>query len=242
MILNLFLIFFYFFLNRIINCFIYITWFCHNCLCIHSVEFSLYITVMHWACFVYTCLLQYCYQYSLYSLSTVYIVCFNEIFHSKNIVPSVTPLTPKHIHGATALPFINISLYITPCHMIHVSTKAASSSSFIHPITSIQAKLQKHQAFEAEVIAHSYVIEQLDDQGKVMIDARHFASDVIDARLIELHRLWELLLSKLREKGIKLLQAQKLVHYLREVEEVMYWIQDKVCYKFLFHVVVTKLR
>ncbi|XP_030853592.1 spectrin alpha chain, non-erythrocytic 1 isoform X3 [Strongylocentrotus purpuratus] len=91
----------------------------------------------------------------------------------------------------------------------------------------IYAKLQKHQAFEAEVIAHSYVIEQLDDQGKVMIDAKHFASDVIDARLIELHRLWELLLSKLREKGIKLLQAQKLVHYLREVEEVMYWIQDK---------------
>ncbi|XP_071500194.1 spectrin alpha chain, non-erythrocytic 1-like [Diadema antillarum] len=113
--------------------------------------------------------------------------------------------------------------------------QTASDESYKDPVNlqdytqirNLKAKLQKHQAFEAEVIAHSYVIEQLDEQGKVMVDNQHFASDVINARLEELHRLWELLLSKLREKGIKLLQAQKLVHYLRECEEVMYWIQDK---------------
>lgn len=46
---------------------------------------------------------------------------------------------------------------------------------------------------------------------------------------MELHRQWELLLEKMREKGIKLLQAQKLVQYLRECEDVMDWINDKVC-------------
>ncbi|EHB09727.1 Spectrin alpha chain, brain [Heterocephalus glaber] len=44
---------------------------------------------------------------------------------------------------------------------------------------------------------------------------------------MELHRQWELLLEKMREKGIKLLQAQKLVQYLRECEDVMDWINDK---------------
>lgn len=51
----------------------------------------------------------------------------------------------------------------------------------------------------------------------------------LQTRLMELHRQWELLLEKMREKGIKLLQAQKLVQYLRECEDVMDWINDKVC-------------
>lgn len=47
--------------------------------------------------------------------------------------------------------------------------------------------------------------------------------------MLELHRQWDLLLEKMREKGVKLLQAQKLVQYLRECEDVMDWINDKVC-------------
>lgn len=34
----------------------------------------------------------------------------------------------------------------------------------------------------------------------------------------------------MREKGVKLLQAQKLVQYLRECEDVLDWINDKVYY------------
>lgn len=48
------------------------------------------------------------------------------------------------------------------------------------------------------------------------------------ARLEELHRLWDLLLQKTKEKGMRLLQAQKLVQYLRECEDAMDWISDKV--------------
>lgn len=44
----------------------------------------------------------------------------------------------------------------------------------------------------------------------------------------ELHRLWELLLSKLAEKGMKLQQALVLVQFLRHCDEVMFWIRDKV--------------
>ncbi|XP_077987102.1 spectrin alpha chain, non-erythrocytic 1-like isoform X2 [Glandiceps talaboti] len=110
--------------------------------------------------------------------------------------------------------------------------QTASDESYKDPtnlqdIKNLKGKLQKHQAFEAEVAAHSNAIEELDKSGMEMINAQHFASEVIQKRLEELHRLWELLLSKLREKGIKLLQAQKLVHFLREIDEVMYWIKDK---------------
>ena len=47
-------------------------------------------------------------------------------------------------------------------------------------------------------------------------------------RLDELHRLWELLLSKLAEKGTRLQQALRLVQFMRECREVMFWIADKV--------------
>lgn len=53
-------------------------------------------------------------------------------------------------------------------------------------------------------------------------------SPVKQSRLEELHRLWDLLLQKTKEKGMRLLQAQKLVQYLRECEDAMDWISDKV--------------
>lgn len=53
------------------------------------------------------------------------------------------------------------------------------------------------------------------------------ASWFLQTRLEELHRLWELLLLRTREKGERLLQAQKLVLYLRECEDALDWISDK---------------
>ena len=63
------------------------------------------------------------------------------------------------------------------------------------------------QAFEAEVAAHSNAIVVLDNTGMEMINQEHFQKVAIKERLDELHRLWELLLSKLAEKGMRLQQA-----------------------------------
>ncbi|CAG5135132.1 unnamed protein product, partial [Candidula unifasciata] len=89
------------------------------------------------------------------------------------------------------------------------------------------AKIQKHQAFEAEVAAHANAIEMLDETGNQMISEAHFASEIIQDRLDELHRLWALLLARLAEKGTKLQQALRLVQFMRECREVMFWINDK---------------
>lgn len=49
----------------------------------------------------------------------------------------------------------------------------------------------------------------------------------MQSRLEQLHALWQLLLSKLADKGQKLQQALVLVQFLRQCDEVMFWINDK---------------
>ena len=60
-----------------------------------------------------------------------------------------------------------------------------------------------------------------------MIQQGHYASETIRKRLEELHRLWELLLARLAEKGLRLQQALVLVQFLRSCDEVLLWISDK---------------
>ena len=67
----------------------------------------------------------------------------------------------------------------------------------------------------------------LDNTGMKMINQDHFQKIEIKQRLDELHKLWELLLSKLAEKGMRLQQALVLVQFLRQCDEVMFWINDK---------------
>ena len=109
---------------------------------------------------------------------------------------------------------------------INEKLQTASDESYKDP-TNLQAKIQKHQAFEAEVAAHSNAIVVLDNTGMEMINQDHFQKSEIRQRLDELHRLWELLLSKLAEKGMRLQQALVLVQFLRQCDEVMFWINDK---------------
>uniref|UniRef100_A0A3P9IJC5 Spectrin alpha chain, non-erythrocytic 1 n=1 Tax=Oryzias latipes TaxID=8090 RepID=A0A3P9IJC5_ORYLA len=109
---------------------------------------------------------------------------------------------------------------------IQEKLQIASDENYKDP-SNLQGKLQKHQAFEAEVQANARAIVKLDDTGNLMITEGHFASETIRSRLEELHRLWDLLLQKTQEKGLRLLQAQKLVQYLRECEDALDWISDK---------------
>lgn len=46
-----------------------------------------------------------------------------------------------------------------------------------------QGKLQKHQAFEAEVQANAGAIVKLDETGNQMITEGHFSSDIIRVSL-----------------------------------------------------------
>lgn len=67
---------------------------------------------------------------------------------------------------------------------IHEKLQAASDESYKDP-TNLQAKIQKHQAFEAEVAAHSNAIVVLDNTGSEMIQNQHFAFATIRQKLGE---------------------------------------------------------
>lgn len=60
--------------------------------------------------------------------------------------------------------------------------QTASDESYKDP-TNLQAKIQKHQAFEAEVQAHANAIQELDTNGTIMIGENHFASQKIKVSL-----------------------------------------------------------
>ena len=47
-----------------------------------------------------------------------------------------------------------------------------------------QDKLQKHQAFEAEIAAHSNAIVELQEDGEGMIREGHYASELIRVSLL----------------------------------------------------------
>ena len=93
--------------------------------------------------------------------------------------------------------------------------------------TNLQAKIQKHEAFEAEVAAHYNAITNLDEAGERLINDGHYASTTIRARLDEIHRLWEQLKSHLNSKTLRLQQTLRLVRFLRESDEFLFWIYDK---------------
>ena len=48
----------------------------------------------------------------------------------------------------------------------------------------------------------------------------------IQARLVELHELWDQLMLKLQIKGKLLIQAQQLQVYLRNVDDALAWISE----------------
>ncbi|CAD5229447.1 unnamed protein product [Bursaphelenchus okinawaensis] len=104
--------------------------------------------------------------------------------------------------------------------------QTAAEESFRDP-TNLQAKIQKHEAFVAEVEAHSNAIKNLDKTGNDMIAHGHYEKETIRKRLDRLHELWDQLFFKLNDKGIKLQQALKLLQFMRQCDEMLYWIRDK---------------
>lgn len=111
---------------------------------------------------------------------------------------------------------------------INEKLQTANEDSMSKDTTNLQAKIQKHEAFEAEVAAHYNAITNLDEMGADLISNAHYASDKIQERLDEIHRLWEELKSRLQSKSLRLQQTLRLVKFMRDCDEFLFWINDKV--------------
>ena len=67
--------------------------------------------------------------------------------------------------------------------------------------TNLQAKLQKHQVFEEEVAAYRPHVDSVRGAGQTLVEAGHYASETIQACLMDIGELWNELESKMKYKG-----------------------------------------
>lgn len=88
--------------------------------------------------------------------------------------------------------------------------------------------LQKHQVFEAEILAHSEIISSVLQAGKELVSLHHPRSKEVkrSAAALELH--WEELKKAMATRGKALEDNRDFLEFLQKVEEVEAWIRQKV--------------
>ncbi|XP_026520111.1 spectrin beta chain, non-erythrocytic 5 [Notechis scutatus] len=92
--------------------------------------------------------------------------------------------------------------------------------------SNLQAKLQKHQTFQAEIVANKNHLNRIKTEGEKMLHERHYASGVLQSRLQEIDELWDELLENCEEKKRKILDAYKALQFLHIVDEADKWLED----------------
>lgn len=73
--------------------------------------------------------------------------------------------------------------------------QTASDESYRDP-TNLQPKLQKHQAFEAELLENEGRVDSVNQTGEELIDGNHYAAHEIEAHILTLRKHWQALMEK----------------------------------------------
>ncbi|XP_029453305.1 spectrin beta chain, non-erythrocytic 5 [Rhinatrema bivittatum] len=92
--------------------------------------------------------------------------------------------------------------------------------------SNVQAKLQKHQTFEAEIMSNRNRLDSIQTEGQKMLQAEHYAPNVIQSRLLEIEEMWKKLLQNCTEKKSKLQDAYKALHFQRSIEDTEKWLDN----------------
>ncbi|KAM7376448.1 hypothetical protein PAMP_006181 [Pampus punctatissimus] len=97
-------------------------------------------------------------------------------------------------------------------------------------LSSLQTKmklLQKHQVFEAEILAHSEIISSVLQAGKELVSLHHLRSKEVrrSAATLEVH--WDELKKTVASRGKALEDNRDFLEFLQKVEEVEAWIRHK---------------
>lgn len=88
-------------------------------------------------------------------------------------------------------------------------------------------KLQKHQAFQAEVAANEGRIKEIKETSDVLIAKKHENSNDIKATVKKVLNAWMVLLQQLNERGRGLEEAQDILEFNNQLEKIKAWIRDK---------------
>ncbi|XP_035850836.1 spectrin beta chain, non-erythrocytic 5 [Sander lucioperca] len=97
-------------------------------------------------------------------------------------------------------------------------------------LSNLQAKmklLQKHQVFEAEILAHREIISSVLRAGEELVSLRHPRSKVVKRSAAALQLHWEELKKAMATRGKDLEDNRDFLEFLQKVEEVEAWIRQK---------------
>ncbi|KAM9354795.1 spectrin beta chain, non-erythrocytic 5 [Pholidichthys leucotaenia] len=97
-------------------------------------------------------------------------------------------------------------------------------------LSNLQTKmklLQKHQVFEAEILAHSEIISSVLLAGNKLVSLHYSKSKEVKRSSAMLERHWEELKAAVATRGKALEDNRAFLEFLQKVEEVEAWIRQK---------------
>ena len=94
-----------------------------------------------------------------------------------------------------------------------------------HLLFFTQSKVQKQQAFDAEILANRSQIDSVSATAVALNNADHYASERVDKRVEDLSELWEALCAASKEKAQRLEEAVQEQQLLRDIDDVEAWME-----------------
>ncbi|XP_066510159.1 spectrin beta chain, non-erythrocytic 5 [Hoplias malabaricus] len=111
------------------------------------------------------------------------------------------------------------------CSWLNEKKSVAEDESWRDPIN-LQAKLLKHQSFEAEILANRNLVEALTKEGEKMLAAGHPAKVKIKPKMKELSDGWDRLLISCKEKKSRLQEAYQALQFQRSLDDIEVWLDS----------------
>ncbi|XP_010891275.2 spectrin beta chain, non-erythrocytic 5 isoform X2 [Esox lucius] len=109
------------------------------------------------------------------------------------------------------------------CSWLNERNAVAMDETWRDPIN-LQAKLLKHQSFEAEILANRKQVDTLTKEGERMIAAGNSSPEKIKLWLKDLNNGWDQLLNNCKEKKCRLQQAYQALQFQRSLDDIEEWL------------------
>lgn len=108
---------------------------------------------------------------------------------------------------------------------LHQKQQVASDENY-RDSSNLQSKIQKHAAFESELMANKGRVAAVVNEGEALIEESHYASKDIQERLDELETEWRLLQEASELKKNRLNDAYQALLFSRSLDEFETWMDE----------------
>lgn len=110
---------------------------------------------------------------------------------------------------------------------IHEKESVAGSTNVGRDLIGVQNLIKKHQAISAEIVGHEPRIEEVVQEGNVMIADKHYASEDIVKHINELQDEWRKLREKTDYRHQLLEDSLQAQQYFADASEAESWMHEK---------------